>query len=256
VSVCHALGDTFVQAGICTADRMRMVPSGLDFEAFPSNPIETRRAVREALGIDPGADVVISVAELTKDKGHDTLIEAAAEIVAHRRDVVFLIVGPGALHDQLQQEIDRRNLNGHVRLLGARGDVPDLLVAADVFVQTSWREGLSRSLLEAMYSGLAVVATDVGATREVVQQGQTGLLISPGDTAALAAGLLELLAQPAERARLASRARAEIGATRDLDTVGEAFDALYLELATHKGMGRSQVMPATGARAERAGSVR
>ncbi len=238
-AVADTLGDSLIQHRVCTAGRIRTVISGIPFDTFPADPTASRRRIRHEFGVPESASIVVSVGTLQANKAHDTLIAAAHNVLAERPDTYFLIAGPPVALEagvpvQLQDQIDRLGLSGKVSLCGMRNDVPDLLAAADVFVQTSWREGLSRSLVEAMYSGLAVVATDAGATREVIRDGETGYLIRPGHPEIVAACLLTLLGDPALRVRLGTQARNLIGDTRTVEAMGNAFDTLYRELVHAK----------------------
>lgn len=234
ISVADTLAEELVRQGVCSPERVRTVVSGIDFERFPSPSTTLRRSVREALGVSDEDRLVVSVAHLMKDKGHELLIQAASLLLPSEQNVRFVIVGEGRLRAELQSQIDALGLADHVVLAGMREDVPDLLAGADIFVQTSWREGLSRSLVEAMYSGLAVVATDVGATREVVREGETGYLVAPGDAAALAKRIGLLLRDADLRLRLGAIARKEMGENRSANTMGRQLHALYRELTRQK----------------------
>jgi len=180
----------------------------------------TRAQARAALGWD-ARPTALAVGSLTEVKNHVRLIEAFARLAAApaAREARLRIAGTGPLEEALRAAIGRDDLGGRVELLGERHDVPRLLAAADVFTLPSRSEGLSLSLLEAHGAGRPSVATDVGGNGEVVVDGVTGLLVPPGDPAALADALGALLGDPA-------RARA----------LGEAARARYLEEFTHARM--------------------
>lgn len=234
ITVADTLAEDMVREGVSPRERVRTVVSGIDFQRFPSRSPASRRSIRESLGIRNEDRLVVSIAHLMKDKGHELLIQAASVLLSAEHNVKFVIVGEGKLRAELQVQIDTLGLADRVLLAGTREDVPDLLAAADIFVQTSWREGLSRSLVEAMYSGLAVVATNVGATREVVRDGETGYLVAPGDIDALAKRIDLLLHGADLRQRLGVAARKETGANRSTDVMGRELEALYHTLMRQK----------------------
>src|SRR5262249_5591200 len=153
-----------------------------------------RAAARAALHWD-GAPVVLAVGSLTPVKNHAGLVEAFARVTAALPEARLVIAGDGPLRAALQAQADALP-GGRVALLGDRDDVPRLLAAADVFVLSSRSEGLSLSLVEAHGAGRACVATDVGGNGEVLVHGETGLLVPPGEPAALADALLALLRDP------------------------------------------------------------
>jgi glycosyltransferase involved in cell wall biosynthesis len=123
-----------------------------------------------------------------------------------------------------------------VLLLGRRDDVPELLAASDIFVQASQLEGLSRALLEAMRSGLPVVASDVNATRELVRDGETGHLVRVGDEVMLSRRLLELINDPSTAARLGNAARDAAAGSWTISRMGRAHDELYERLLRLKNL--------------------
>jgi glycosyltransferase involved in cell wall biosynthesis len=172
-------------------------------------------------GWQPGDFLVISVGRLEPEKNYPVLVRAVAELAAGHPQVRCLLVGEGALGDELAAMVKRTGLGDVVKLAGRRNDIPDLLGAADAFVLASSKEGLPVSLLEAMAAGKAVVVTAVGGMPEVIHHGENGLVVPPGDSAALAGALERLLEDSGARAGMAGRAQAD--AVRDLD-IGQVTD--------------------------------
>lgn len=234
IAVADALAEEFVRDQVCPASRIVTIGSALDAGAFPADPSAARRALRAEFGAGDGTPIIVTVGYLTRGKGFDVLIDAAALVLAELPDTLFLIVGPvleaSDDQDSFRAQIARLGIGDRVILTGGRDDVPAILAAADIFVQVSWREGLSRALLEAMFSGLAVIATDVYATAEVVHDGETGILIPPGDASLLASRLMELLRHPERMRSLGEAARRLMGQTRSVEAMGAAHDALYRRL--------------------------
>lgn len=163
-------------------------------------------STRAALGLAPDGDLVVTVARLAPQKGLDTLVAAAAEAAVRRPGLVWLVAGDGPGHDDLTARIAASG--APVRLLGRRGDVADLMAAADVVASTAVWEGQPLAVQEALALGAAVVATDAGGTREVT--GDAAVLVPVGDAPALAAAVADVLSDPARRdlLRAAAAARA------------------------------------------------
>jgi len=167
-------------------DRIRVIENGIDITRFDgSAPATTRRAIRRSLGIPDGAVMVISVGRLFPVKNHDLMLSAFREIARGGTDVRLVLVGDGPERAHLEEKTRRYGLGEVVRFLGERPDVPSLLGGADLFVLTSHSEGLSIAIMEAMAAGLPVVATDVGDSHVLVQDGTTGYLVESGDQTAL-----------------------------------------------------------------------
>jgi glycosyltransferase involved in cell wall biosynthesis len=167
-------------------------------------------ALARALGIPDGATVVMDVARLAPIKGHDVLVRAMASVVARRPAAVLVLVGepwsgqPAALRDEAR----RLGIEASIVFAGRRGDVPSLLALADVCVSSSvGSEENSRAVSEYMAAGRPVVATTVGVLPELVRDGESGLLVPPHDTAALAAALSALIADPARARRMGDEGR-------------------------------------------------
>jgi sugar transferase (PEP-CTERM/EpsH1 system associated) len=228
LSVSSRLAERMAREVGFPAARIRTIPNGVDLARFRGGD---RDAARQALGIPEGAPVVGTVGRLVPVKDQRTLVSAAAVLRASVVGLEVLLVGDGPLRDDLTRQIQTLGLADVVRLLGNRPDVERVLPAFDVFVLPSVSEGMSNTIQEAMGSGLPVVATDVGAARELVVAGQTGLLVPPEDPAALAAALATLLQAPARRAAMgaAARRRAETGFS--MERMVSDYDLVYQELA-------------------------
>jgi glycosyltransferase involved in cell wall biosynthesis len=179
-----------------------VVPNPAPATSDPDPAVRAR--VRWALGIGDAQPVVLAAGRLEPAKDHLLMIEAMGRVLHDRPDAVLLIAGRGTLAATLMARIEALGRAGSIRLLGHRDDMQDLRSSADVFASSSAWEGTPMSILEAMASGLPVVATDVGDCREVMGAG--GVVVEPGNADALGAGLLEALA-PTARGRLARAAQ-------------------------------------------------
>jgi glycosyltransferase involved in cell wall biosynthesis len=146
--------------------------------------------------------VVIAIGRLEPEKGFPVLLEAAKAIVHRLPHTAFLIAGRGSMEAKLHELASDYGLDGAVHLLGSRRDVYELLQISDVLAMPSFSEGLPMVLLEAAGCRVPAVATSVGGVSEIITHGMNGFLVSPGDSAALARRVLELLSDPALRVRM------------------------------------------------------
>lgn len=162
---------------------------------------DARRAVRQELDLPPDHFIVIMVGRQTVEKNYPMFIRAAAKVAAQRRDVRFLGVGRPMMAEALEREVKACGAGDAVHLLPERSDVPRLLAAADVFCLTSDREGFPNAVLEAMCAGLPVICTAFDSAREVLPEALRNNIVPRNDETALAAKVLELLADPARRER-------------------------------------------------------
>ena len=189
-----------------------------------------RQALAESFGLDPTRPWIGNLAALTPHKDHHTLISAVPILRRNHPEALCLIAGRGPEEGRLRDLIDRLGVRGQVMLLGHHGDPGQLLAALDLFVLSSWGEGMGSVLLEAAACGVPVVATAAGGIPEVVQDRQTGLLAPPRDPPALARCLTELLDDPALARRL-STAAFEALPRFGLARAAERFEQLYHALA-------------------------
>jgi glycosyltransferase involved in cell wall biosynthesis len=170
------------------------------------------------------------VARLSPEKDIESLLKATALAAREDADLRLEVAGDGPCMAELRRAAAGFGIDGRVRFLGEVRDVPALLARAGLFVLPSRTEGVSLTLLEAMASGLAVVATRVGGTPEVVAHGETGLLVPPGDPAALAAAVLRLRRDAFERERMGRAGRLRVERRFDVRRMTAAYERLYLGL--------------------------
>jgi glycosyltransferase involved in cell wall biosynthesis len=185
--------------------------------------------VRAELGIPEDVPVVGSIANFKAAKDHATLLRAAARVRGALPEVRFVLVGQGPLEPQARRLAAELDLDGTVIFAGFRSDAQRLAAAFDVFALSSTYEGLPIALIEAMALGRPVVVTDVGGVPEVVADGAHGLLVPPRDPAALARGLLRLLADPGLRTRMGAAARAR-ALDFDIRKAVHRMEQVYAEL--------------------------
>jgi len=201
VAISPAIAASLSAAGVPEA-RCRIIRSAVDPSMLA--PCGERERLREELGADYDDRVILTLAALIRRKALDILLDALALLAEEGRRPWLWIAGDGPLRGELEAQAESLGLAEQVRFLGRRADVRELLAACDLFVLPSRHEGLGVAALEAMAAGRAVVATAVGGLQEAVVDGRTGLLVPPGDAAALAGAIGRLLQDDVLRLHLAA----------------------------------------------------
>jgi glycosyltransferase involved in cell wall biosynthesis len=199
-SFCEAVGDV--------GDRLHVVANAADVERLPE--VVDRDALRAELGFAPGDHVMTMVGTFKRQKGHEYLVAATAEVAPRDARLHVLLVGDGELLPDIRRRVTAAGLDDRVHFLGTRRDVPALLAASDSFVLPSLWEGLPVALVEAMASGLPVIATEVSGTSQVMVPGRTGWLVPPGDASRLAEAMVALRADPERAQAMAAAGRARV----------------------------------------------
>lgn len=191
-----------------------------------------KRKIDEKNEIKRKGNIIISVMRLKAPKDPFTLLKAAKLLV----DVEFKlkIVGDGELKDRLINYLIKNKLEDKVELLGYRTDIPDLLSNSDVFVLSSWSEGLPRSIIEAMLSELPVVSSAVGGIPEIVLDGETGFLFPAGDAMTLARKIKILLFDKDLRDRLGKKGRERAIDIFNLDKYVSSYESIFNEVVLRK----------------------
>lgn len=193
-------------------------------------PAQGRAAVRAALEASSDDVVVLALGSLVQRKGLDILIEAVARLAARGIHPPVWIAGDGPEYSVLEKMCRTHGVEARVRFLGHRDDAADLIVACDVFVQPARREGLGVAALEAMALRRPVVASRVGGLAEAVADGRTGLLVPPGDAAALADALERLVQDGALRAELGRNGPARIADGFLAEQMVAAYEEVYRKI--------------------------
>jgi len=205
-------------------DHMTSVPTGIDLARFVPGDAAAARA---RLGL-PAKPALGIVATLRDWKGHEYLFDAIARDRARWKDWQILVVGDGPYRDRLDARLARLGIADDVRFVGQQEDVVPWLQALDVFTLPSYgEEGVPQAIMQAMACGLPVVSTPVGAIAEAVDDGATGLLVTPRSAEALAAGLTTLRDDANLRARFALGARARALRDFGLDPMLDKMEAVF-----------------------------
>ena len=224
VCISQAIKDELAKAGM-RADRLWDIVNGVDLNHFKPVEAKERAALHQSLNL-PSGPLVIFTGRLVREKGVDVLINAWPQVQQQVPDAHLIIVGEGDQRVELEAQAQRLNLDARVHFLGGCDDVTRFLQTADVFVLPSYAEGLPVALLEAMACGLTCVATAVGGTLQLIDDGVTGRAVAAGDAAALASGLVEALTAPAAR-NWGVQARQLIAESYSLDAVAEKYIVMY-----------------------------
>lgn len=207
-------------------DKLVVIHNGID--PAPIDAAADRGGVRAELGVMPGHLAVGMVARLAPQKGVGRFLEAAALIARGQRNVRFLLVGSGPLERSVRRRARELGLGpARLALLGHREDVPRLCSGFDVFALSSLYEGLPYVLLEAMAARRPIVATRVSGVEDVIEDGLTGRLASPGDAAAIADTISELLSDSDARYHLGQAARKRVVEAFPLGRFIDAHARLY-----------------------------
>ena len=237
LSVSYQLRDLHVSRTGFDPDRITVIHNGVDRTRFYPDPA-TRARIRQEFGIAEDQFCVGCVGNLFPVKGHLTALQGIEGLAAQNRNFRLLLIGEGPEREKLEGFLAQRpDWKHRVQLLGTCHRVPELLQAMDVYVLPSIAEGISNSLLEAMASGIPVVATVTGGNPEVVIDGESGLLFPIGDASMLTGHLLRLEADKKLRADLAERALRRVREEFSLDSMVGKYAQLY------DSLGRKAALP-------------
>lgn len=193
-------------------------------------PNTVRDQLCTLLGLPSSVQLVGSVGNLRPVKGYQYLIEAAARVIRLRPETHFIIVGDGEQRHQIEAHSRQLGIASHVHLLGHRTDAIHLISGFDLAVLSSLHEGLPNFVIEAMGTGVATVATAVGGVPEILLDGETGLLVPPGDSQALTDRILDLLTNDQRRNGFAFRGQESVRSRFSMARMVQAVEELYDEL--------------------------
>ncbi len=202
------------------AKKTEVIPTGIDPAPYSATVSGQRSVVRPEV-------TVTYVGRLESVKGVDDFLAAAVTVKKSHPELKIQVVG-NQIHPN--QIFDKYRKEGMIEFPGYKEDIPAILNGTDIFVLPSYSEGLSNALMEAMASGCACLATDVGGNRFLIQNGVSGLLFPPGDREALAAHLRRVLDDPAKRKSMGEAARKRIEAEFSWEIVGNKYKTLFTEL--------------------------
>ncbi len=231
----HAVVKFYEQLGV-SKEKLALIYSGAEDEepAQPDSP-----GIRIALGFEANAPLILFAGRLAEQKRVGDLLKALDLLQYVEPTARTIIVGDGPLRDQLEKTSQAYHLDHHVKFLGHREDVPNLMAASDLVVLPSAFEGLPNVLLEAMRLRKPVIATAAPGTTEAIIDGQTGLLVPIGNPPLLARAIRDIIRDPVRANQFAEAGRARVETLFRVDTMVAQFADLYEELARAKGVAGS-----------------
>ncbi|HEY9829307.1 MAG TPA: glycosyltransferase family 4 protein [Stenomitos sp.] len=224
---------------LCSPQKLRYLGNGVDLERFCRSKLlpHHQQKLRQSLHLSDSAFPIIGMTgRITSEKGYLELIEALAKLRVQFPNLHLLVIGGqlsserDTFQSQLRYLIQQQNLDQNVTFTGFRSDIPELLGLVDIFTLPSYREGLPRSILEAMAMELPIVATDIRGCREAVVDGQTGFIVPPRNSEKLAEALGELLADSKLREQLGKASRQRVEAEYNERFVFDRLASAYAEL--------------------------
>jgi glycosyltransferase involved in cell wall biosynthesis len=217
-------------------DRLDAFPIGIDLARHAPGPPE--RDLRTELGIPASHRLIGIVSYLRSYKGHRYLIEAATQLVPRVKDVTFLIAGEGPEEHTLRTQIAQARLEDHVRMLGFRPDLLNVLRSLDIFVIPSIEgDTIPQVLIEAMAVGLPVISTTAGSIPDVVIDRHTGLIVPPRDSDTLANRIEELLNDAPLRHTLGTNAHRHITDHYSIDRMLDRLEQVYRQVLSRETAG-------------------
>ena len=226
VCVSQSVAEFTVRQARIRPEKITVIPNGIDWQKYPSaNPADVSQ-----LGVRPGRKLIVAIGRLEEQKGFGWLISSASQWLAPLADWDLLIVGDGPMRTYLQQEAYRQGLSDRIHFAGLRPDVPELLAASHLLVLSSQWEGMPNVVLEAMASGLPVVATRVEGVAELLGPNLEQQSVPYGDTAALRDRLARIGGDPALAARLGQENQRRVRELFGLDRMVQAYQHLWAQL--------------------------
>lgn len=222
VTVSEKVKQQSMEAGINPA-KIAVIHNGISIRAPRPEQVEATRAALQLTGRGP---LLLSAGRLTEQKSHITLLQALPVLRQRFPDLTLLLAGDGPLRATLEAEVRQLDITSSVRFLGFRGDIPELMALADIFVLPSVSEGLPFVILEAMGLGKPVVSTRVAGIGEVIEDGTNGLLIASADPQAIAEAVTRVLADPDRAAAMGTAARKTVQEGFTIDVMCRQYEAL------------------------------
>jgi glycosyltransferase involved in cell wall biosynthesis len=219
--------------------KLRFIANGVDTKIFcPSGKTGHLHSI---IGITPETPLVGYIGRLSHEKGPEVFVQVASHVHKKLPDCHFVIVGEGPLREKLANDIDTLGLRNHVHMAGLQSDIFRIYPSLDLMVSTSYSEGMPLAVLEAMGSGLPVVATNVGGLIDIVEVGYTGMLNNVGDVAGMAQNIVSLMSDDFTREKMGKAARKRVEENFDLNESVRLTSELLLTLAHAECRGESNL---------------
>ncbi|MDP8219679.1 MAG: glycosyltransferase [Candidatus Theseobacter exili] len=230
IAVSNAVRDFYVENEKIPVSKFEVVRNGVFVEKY--NDITVRPL--HGVSLLEETPICLCVANFTRQKGHETLLQAWKEIESLSGNPVLLLAGSGPEEKRLISIVHELNISKSVRFIGTRRDVPELMKKSILVILPSHWEGLGIVLMEAMSSGRAVVATEVGGIPEIVDDGQTGLLVPPNDFAALSVALRALISNEKLRNKMGAAGKNKALSNFGIKMMVDKIESLYASMHKNK----------------------
>jgi len=228
VTISEGIRDVLVEAGV-PAERVVCVPSAVDTGRY--RPGGDEAWFRSEFGLAEGETAIGMIAQLIPRKGHEVLFDALPAVLERHPQTRVLLFGQGPMEAELRTSVRARGLGDAVIFAGYRSDMARVIPGLDLVVHPAWMEGLGVSLLEAAACGVPIVATRAGGIPEIVKDAVNGRVIEPGDSAALASAIVDLLDDPARRRELGQAGRRLVLARFSVEAMVEGNYRVYRQVA-------------------------
>ena len=235
--ISEAAADRFISERIVPRNLLTVVPNGIDTDRLRQVPAESRESLRRSVGLEGDQFAWLAVGRFEDAKDYPNMLRAFAKVHEGNPRAVLLLVGRGSLQQETEALTRQLGLEGAVRFLGVRSDVPVVMSGADGYVMSSAWEGMPMVLLEAAAAGLPIVATMAGGNHEVVRNEETGFVVPVRDSEGLGLAMLRLMGLPeAQRRSMGERGHEHVRAHYGLSRVAERWERLYREALARKGL--------------------
>ncbi len=233
IAVSQGIKEALLKHDGVDPSRIVVIPNGVSVEHFLSPTVMDE--LRERLGIPPGAKVVGIVGQISPHKGHEDFVDAAASLSMRYPKIIFLVVGKesgdGSFLRKLESKINQKGLEEKFFFTGFLENVSSAMGLMDVLAAPSWEEPFGLVILEAMVTGVPVVATDIGGPREILENGISGILVSPRAPRELAEAIASILERPDLSARLSRNGRERVEKHYNLDLQVRRTADVFMKLA-------------------------
>jgi len=228
VTVCDAMRDQALTAGVGKREQFTTVYSGMEIEPFVHPPVDSPTA-RQLLGLGEDDFVLGTIALLAELKGHDDLIDGLADDLKKHPNWKLLWVGDGWWRDRLTKRLRESGIDSQIVMTGlvSPDEIPANIIAMDVLIHPSYREGLPRTVPQALLTGVPVIVYDVDGAPEVCEEGETGLLIKPGDLEGLRNAVHWMNDHPQERMNMAKRGQSRCVDRFDTSRMVASLESIY-----------------------------
>ncbi len=235
ITISKGIKQITIDENICDDRKIKLIENGVDWQRFQA-ALKNRDKIRRELGIEKGKSLVGVICRLSPPKLPQDFVKAVHRLKQKQINARYLIVGDGPMKPKVIELIKELKIEKDIILLGFRDDIPEILAATDIFVLPTLFEGLSMSLLEAMASGKAIIATDIPANRELLESGKDSLLVPIKDVKALEQAMLTLIKDKNQVNRMGKAALEKVIKYYSLDDTLRKILVSYKDLINKAGL--------------------